>query len=135
MDKSILQKYTRKDEDPSASNVHDLDFADDLGAFGWQRGLRDRCLMLELRKKGGNVLVLGYAWLHRIDFDPSEGLTLWFAGQKVVIRGRNLNAEVRPTVRLLDGLTRHRVPWIREASQADIMEVPDGQCLVESILW
>lgn len=135
MDKSILQKYTRKDEEPSASNVHDLNPTEDLGAFGWQRGLRDRCLMLELRKKGGNVLVLGYAWLHRIDFDPSEGLTLWFAGQKIVIRGRNLNAEVRPTVRLLDGLTRHRVPWIQEASQADVMEAKSEACVIESMTW
>jgi hypothetical protein len=134
MDKSILQKYTR-DAESAGSNVVDLDLADDLGAFGWQRGIRDRCLMLELRSKGGNMLALGYAWLHRIEFDASEGITLWFAGRKVIIRGRNLNSEVRPTVRLLDGLTQHRVPWIQEASQADAMESPADACVVEAIAW
>lgn len=135
MDKSVLHKYTnRTDPEPAGSNVLELE-TDDLGCFGWLRGARERSLMLELRRKTGNVTALGYAWLHRIDFDPSVGITLWFAGQKVVLRGQNLNAEVRPTVRLLDGLTRHRVPWIREASQAEVMEAPEGTCLIESIAW
>jgi hypothetical protein len=134
MDSNILRKYTRQDGDAGTGGV-DLDAIDDHGVFGWLRGARERCLMLELRRKSGNVLVLGYAWLHRIDFDPSEGITLWFAGQKVVLRGQNLNAEVRPTVRLLDGLTRHRVPWIREASQAEVMAAETDACIVETMQW
>lgn len=135
MDKSVLHKYTNwTDSEPASSNVLDLE-TDDLGCFGWLRGARERSLMLELRRKTGNVTALGYAWLHRIDFDPSEGITLWFAGQKVVLRGQNLNAEVRPTVRLLDGIVRHRVTWIQEAGQADVMEAAEGACLVEAIVW
>lgn len=133
MDNSILRKYTRQEGDPAGSNVVDLDATDDLGAFGFQRGVRDRCLMLELRQKNGNILALGYAWLHRIEFNPSEGIALWFSGQKVTIKGRNLNAEVRSTVRLFDGLLRHRVPWIREASQAEVMEAKPEACVIESI--
>lgn len=135
MDKSILQKYTRQDGELSGSNVVDLELVDDLGPFGWQRGLRDRCLMLELRRKSGNVLLLGYAWLHRIEFDPSEGITLWFGGQRVMLRGRNLGAELRPNVSLLDGLARHRVPWIQESGQADAMEATPDACIIESIDW
>ncbi len=34
--------------------------ADDLGSFGWLRGIRDRAIMLELRQKNGNVVAIGY---------------------------------------------------------------------------
>jgi hypothetical protein len=36
---------------------------DDLGAFGWLRGVRDRALMLELRRKDDSVMAFAYAWL------------------------------------------------------------------------
>lgn len=135
MDNSILRKYTRQDGNSAGPSLPDAEVTDDLGAFGFQRGARDRCLMLEFRRKSGNVLALGYAWMHRVEFDPSDGITLWFAGNKVTIRGRNLNAEVRPTVRLLDCIMRHRVSWIREASQAEAMEAQEGACIVELIDW
>lgn len=135
MDKSILQKYTAREEgEPASGNVLDLEI-DDAGAFGWLRGVRDRCVMLELRKKGGNCLAVGYGWIDRIEFDPSEGITLSVSGRSISIKGRNLNAEVRATVRLFEGLARHRVPWIREASGMDAMEAKDGVCLVEAIDW
>jgi hypothetical protein len=136
MDKSILQKYTAREEgEPASGNVLDLEITDDVGSFGWIRGLTSRCVMLELRKKGGNCLAVGYGWIERIEFDPSQGIVLFMSGHKIRIKGRNLNAEVRPTVRLFEGLTRHRIPWICEASQTDIMEAKDGACLVEEIEW
>ena len=136
MDRSVLQKYTaRQDAEAAGSNVVDLDITDDCGGFGWLRGVRERSVMVELRKASGNVLALGYSWLERVEYDPSEGITLLFAGQKVRIKGRNLNSEVRPLVRLFEGLTRHRVPWIREAGRADAMEASEGACVVESIEW
>lgn len=125
--RSVLHRFTRQEEGAATEEEGD----EDLGAFGWQRG-RERCLMLELRQKGGNVLVLGYAWLHRIELDPSEGLVLWFAGQKVCIRGRNLG---HGGGKLLDGLVRHRVRWIREAGQDEVMQAPNDACVVESMHW
>ena len=89
--------------------------------------------MLELRKKDGSVTAFGYSWLERITFDPSEGLTLQFGSQKVTIVGCNLASEARPNVRLLDGLVRHRVPWIREASEPEIMKADSESVLVEEI--
>lgn len=79
------------------------------------RGMRERATMLELRKKDGNITAIGYAWIEKIEFDPSEGITIHALGQQVKIKGRNLNAEVRPGVSLFQGLTRHRVPWIQES--------------------
>ena len=90
---------------------------DDLGAFGWLRSERDRAVMLELRHANGGITALSYSWLESAEFNPSEGITLSFSGKTVKLIGRNLNIECRPGVRLFEGLTRHRVLWIREADE------------------
>lgn len=104
----------------------------DLGAFGWLRGRQERAMMLELRKKDGNVVALAYSWLERADFDPSVGVLLKFGVEKVKITGRNLNAEQRPGVRLFAGIVRHRVPWIQEADEPAAMGAGRG-AVVEQI--
>ena len=136
MSNSLFNKYTprRPDESPE-SKTEDVEAMDDLGAFGFLRGTRDRALMLELRKKNGNIQAIGYAWLEQIDFDPSEGITLHVAGRTIRIKGRNLNAEIRPNVRLFQAMTRHRVPWIQEADQPTVMESGGKGILIESIEW
>ncbi len=136
MNDSILDKYvSRKAEvatDIDADHEEDLV---DLQAFGFLRGARDRAIMLELRKKTGNVRAIGYAWLERVEFDPSQGISLFVAGQKIRIVGRNLNAELRPNLRLFQGITRHRIPWIQEADEAAVMNAVDGTPLIERIEW
>ena len=108
---------------------------DDLDTFGWLRGVRDRAVMLALRKKDGNILAGGRAWLDKAEFDPSVGITLHIGGQTITLRGRNLNAEIRPNVRLFQGITRHCVPWIQEADEPTTMEAHDTGILVEEIAW
>lgn len=108
---------------------------DDLGAFGWLRGVRERAVMLELRRRDGNVLAVGYGWLERAEFEPSQGITLHVVGHPIRIRGTNLNAPVRPQVRLFEGIVRHCVPWIREAGNGERMRAREGICVVEAIEW
>lgn len=124
--------------DPYFPNTpHDPDAFEDHGAFGWLRGVKERSLMLELRLRTGQILALGYAWIDSIDFDPSDGITLHAGGGGRTIRifGRNLNAEVRPGVRLFHGLTKHRVPWIQEADHATIVAAPQHAAVVERLEW
>ena len=111
MTDSLLNKYTRPTTEPDDPLLE----TDDLGSFGWLRGMRERATMLELRHKDGNITAIGYAWIEKIEFDPSHGITLHALGQVIKIQGRNLNAEVRPSVRLFQGLTKHRVPWVQES--------------------
>lgn len=133
-ERSILQRYVTRDDQTGISA--EPEGTEDLGAFGWLRGIRDRAIMLELRKKDGNILAVGYGYLDHAEFDPSEGITLSVAGRKIQLSGRNLNAEMRPAVRLFEGITRHRVPWIREAERYDLLEGSDQHAtLVESIRW
>lgn len=129
---NLLRKYVaRTDGDGEVLDVE----IEDLLAFGFLRGIRDRCPMLELRKRDGDVLALGYGFIDRILFRPSKGIELTAGRTKVAIEGRNLNAEVRPQLRLFESLVRHRVPWIREASQAELMEAREDACLVEAVRW
>jgi hypothetical protein len=109
------------------------DGTEDLGCFGWLRGVRDRALMLEVRHRDGNVSGFGYAWLDRLEFDPSEGITLHFSGKSVKMIGRNLNAELRANVRLVAGILRHRVPWIQEADEATGLSTPRGEPVIERL--
>ena len=56
--------------------------------------------------------------------------------QRILIRGRNLNAEVRTGVRLFEGIAKHRVPWIREMDAVRAIEsADDTACVIETIQW
>ncbi|MBW7904779.1 MAG: hypothetical protein LC135_09225 [Phycisphaerae bacterium] len=136
-DSAVLQRYVtgRDSRIGIAAENAEADACDDLGAFGWLRGIRDRAIMLELRRKDGSIVAIGYGWLERVAFDPSEGITILAAGQKIRIRGRNLNAEVRPSVRLFEGIVRHRVPWVREADRSTGLQAGDRETVVNSIEW
>jgi hypothetical protein len=115
--------------------LEDNELWEDVGCFGWLRGVRDRAVMLELRKKNGNILAVGYAWLERMEFDPSTGIVLHLAGHHIAISGRNLNAQTVGTALLFEGLTRHRVPWVREARRDELVTSSELACVVESIEW
>jgi hypothetical protein len=134
MKDSLLDNFTGK-----LNNVHAHDTEEeppeDLGAFGWLRGSRERAIMLEVRRKDGSIMALGYAWLERAEFDASEGITLKFTGQTVRLVGRNLNAEVRPRLQLYDGLVRHRIPWLQEADEPTAMSAPQHATVIEQIVF
>lgn len=132
-DRSILQRYSGKNEDTPHGSEPDA--TEDCGCFGWLRGIRDRAMMLELRKKDGNILAVGYGYLDHVEFNPSDGITLSVAGRKIQVKGRNLNSEVRSTVRLFEGIARHRVSWVQEAGEPESMESPEDSTVVEQIKW
>lgn len=136
MNDRILNKYLsakRAEEEAEALPMVEADELEDLGSFGWLRGVRDRAIMLELRHRDGRVSAFGYAWLEHADFDPSEGITLQFAGKSVRIIGSNLNAESHPNVRLFAGIVRHRVPWIQEADELTALESSPGKPVIERL--
>lgn len=136
-DDTLLQRYLTRGEGGGASRTTSLDVEamDEDGSFGWLRGMRERSVSLELRRRTGNILAVGYGYLERAEFDPSEGITLSVGGLKVRIKGRNLNAEIRPMVRLFQGIVRHRVSWIQEAGNPELMHSDDRATVVESIAW
>jgi hypothetical protein len=121
----------RLDPAPSA----DSGGVDNFHSFGWLRGIREWATMLELRKKSGDVMAIGYNWIERVEFNATEGITLHVHGDKIRIKGRNLNAEARPEVRLFQGIARHRVAWVQEADRPGTMNGSEAATIVEEIVW
>jgi hypothetical protein len=136
-DSSIFQRHANRTADSVVENLRpeDEQLTNDFGCFGWLRGSRERAVMLELRKKNGDILAIGYHRIDEAEFDPSEGITLHTPTRRIQIKGRHLNAEVRPAMRLFEGITRHRVPWVREAGEPERMEASAEAPFVEAIEW
>jgi hypothetical protein len=133
MSDSVLKQFRGRIVSEQPAPSADGEAAEDMGAFAILRGVRDFARFLELRKKDGTVVAIGYSWLERIEYDGGHRMTLRFTNQVVNIIGRNLNAEIRPNVRLLDGLVRHRVPWVREFSERDTLVADKRGLVIEEI--
>lgn len=103
-------------------------------SFGFLRGSKERAQMLEIRYRTGKLEAITYALLDHALFDPSEGIVLQFSRKKVRLTGRNLNAEVRPNLRLFDAILRHRVPWIQEADEPTALSAPKGALVIEKVV-
>lgn len=132
MTDNILDKYVKRRTEKDAAAT-DEDDTIDVPGFGWLRGIRDSAIMLEIRHRDGHISAFSYSMLDRAEFDPSEGILLKFAGAQVRIRGRNLNAETRPHLRLFEGITRRRVSWIQEADEPSMMEAPKDAVVIEAV--
>lgn len=134
MDRSAFQRYTnRHGESHHDADGADLETADDLGAFGWLRGTHSRAIMLEIRKRNGTRVAVAYAWIERIEFDPSEGITISSAKSRIRITGRNLNTAIGAQARLYECMTRQRVQWVQETEQMGLLAQPDSSCVIEAI--
>jgi hypothetical protein len=133
MSGNILDRYAPRVVESAKKQPDEAGAIDDLGAFSILRGVQDRSIMLELRLKDGNSVAFNYSYLVQASFDPSHGITLQFGGKNVILSGSNLNAEIRPNLRLYQALLRHRVPWVREADRHDQLQAPPGSVIIDSI--
>ncbi len=134
---NILDRYGGRDRgDGDNDNDAQKEYAiDDFGTFGFLRGSRERATMIELRKKDGSIRAVSYGYIDKADFDPSDGIVLHVNGQKINIKGRNLNVEVHPKVRLYEAVCRHRVPWLREADEPANLLANEKDTVIEQIEW
>lgn len=134
MTDNLLDKYAGRRNGKESVSDEDGETLEEPGfGFGWLRGIRDTAIMLEIRHRDGHISAFSYNMLDRAEFDPSDGITLKFAGAQVHILGRNLNAEARPNLRLFEGITRRRVSWIQEADEPTAMEAPKNAVVIEAV--
>ena len=137
---TMLERYVaRSNGSSNAGGSTEPDFpsdseTEDLGPFGYIRGATPP-IALELRKRDGLIMAIGYSWFERMVFNPSKGIILHAGEQQIIISGRNLNGEIRPGIRLFQGLTRHRINWVREADQGAILQADAKAVTVESIAY
>lgn len=99
---------------PSAQNTLDeIDVyseGDDYRAFGFSRKPISSDPMINFIDRRGVHEAIAYGHLYRIQFDPSEGITLEFTDHIVTIRGRRLHEGHRK-------LVMQRVVFVCEADQ------------------
>ncbi len=78
-----------------------------------------------------------YAWLGPWEFNASVGLLMKFTGDAVtllLIRGSNLDMRVNETVNLTEwGLQRHRITWVREMDEDEILTIGESGPTVDKI--
>lgn len=130
----VLDSYARR-LGPSSPLTEPETLEADMGCFGWLRGVRDRAISLELRKKDGHVLAIAYSWIERVEFVPESGVTLYLTSRKITIKGTGLLSEARPSIRLFDGIIRHRVPWVKESDRPTSLGADASAVLIDSIEW
>lgn len=144
LDKYAVRPKERPNERPDGptlsepnDDLPDSGLEDSCACFGYLRGTRDRAVMLELRKKDGNIHAIGYGWIERAEYDPSVGITLHALGRSIRISGRNLNSPQSGGVgvRLFEGIIRHRVTWIHEADGLAAGHPGPDKAEVTAIEW
>lgn len=135
MSGSVLDKYASRVLDERSRDGNEGEAAEDQGCFGLLRGIKDRAVSIELRKKTGSVLALGYGWIEELEFDPSGIITLHTARRKVHIKGQNLGNTASADVSLFSSICRQRVPWIQEVNRAALLQGPGTLPVVEAIEW
>lgn len=122
----ILHRYTGRVA-ATADAADEADNVEDQGGWGLLRGIRDRAMMLELRKKDDTALAIPYALIEQVLLTPGEGITLRAAGREVRVRGRGLEP-------LFAAMVRHRAAWVAEPSRTAASGRTDGAA-VDSVLW
>lgn len=134
MSDSFVDKYARRDGQQGGGDGGEP--VDGLGCFGILRGIRDRAPAIELRRKTGAVLVVSYSYIEKMEFDPTNGVTLRSGGQSIRLKGRNLAADIRPNIRLITALASQRLAWVQEVGKPDLVMAAASQIpVVEAIEW
>ena len=133
MSGEIVKRLIASRQNGAGGNPPDEEVEDCAPSFGFLRGSKERACMFEIRYRDGKLEAFTYSWLDHAEFDPSEGITLHFSRKKVRLTGRNLNAEVRPNLRLFDAILRHRVPWIQEADEPTAISAPRHALVIEQV--
>ncbi|MGH7242379.1 MAG: hypothetical protein ACREJD_03055 [Phycisphaerales bacterium] len=137
MPDKLLDKYQRMVSKTSSSDRagEQTEQIVDHGCYGFLRGVRDRAIMLELRKKDGRILAVAYGSIERVEFDPDSGITLTGGGKRLQIEGQQLAGDIQSASSLLAGIIRHRVSWIRESPSTLTINVASDLCIIERIDW
>lgn len=133
MDASVIEHYTSRVAPRAPVSQESTEAAEDYGAFGLLRGVRERALMLELRMKDGSSTAFSYAYLVKATYEPSEGITLHFGGSTVTIVGTHLGKEVLSGLTVFGALLRQRVPWLQEADQAASLQAEKASIIIDEI--
>jgi hypothetical protein len=132
---SMLERYVGRPPGSDLSLGPEDGEPEVFGCFGQLRGLKERAVCLELRRRTGEVLAVPYGYVSRFEFTPAGGIMVCCGNDTIRILGRNLNREVRPRVTLFGGLARHAVPWVCESDRAVSLAAGAEAVVIDAIEW
>ncbi|MGC4031657.1 MAG: hypothetical protein QM754_07980 [Tepidisphaeraceae bacterium] len=128
---NILKRHATTDPKNEAAEEN----IEDKGGWGLLRGVQDRALALECRKKTGEIMAIPYALIEAYLYSPHDGvITLRASAREIRIRGRHLAGPSSRPLNLFTALIRQRVPYIAEHSRGDGPPQPET-IYIESIDW
>lgn len=81
---------------------------EEISFYTIEKQTNKRAIMLDIEFENGNCLALPYAYLTKIKYDLSEGITIIWGGTHIKVEGRNLK-------KLYTYLTRHKVMQLHES--------------------
>jgi hypothetical protein len=130
---NLFDAQPAKRNSPPAPTEPTAKFIESCDAFGWLANERDRAVMLEIRHATGDITALPYPLLESAKFNPSTGIVLSFAGTTVTVTGTSLNTDVQASIRLFEGITRHRVVWIQEMDATRSSQRSTTELIIDEI--
>ncbi len=98
---------------------------DDFKFFGIEPQNTGRALLFELRFRSGRRLGFPYSYLTKLDFEPSEGITIYASDVVILVKGRNLDV-------VFNYLLQNRLTYIRE-DETGTDTSSEGETFIESI--
>ena len=111
-----------------AANQSGTKNAENKQAEPWSlRDVEGRTLMVDIRHANGNRFALPYAYLTKVDYNLSDGITLRYASSCITIRGRHLQE-------LYEGFLTQRVLWLQEENDLLTPKPESEPCIVEVVL-
>ena len=131
--KQLLQQH----QSAQPADAGDPEAVEDQGAYGVVRAVRERAIMVELRKRDGTVLAVPYALVEQVRYSPDSGITIHACGREFRIAGQHLNP-AGPSfskLGLFNGLCRHRVAWIAEAAHGAVALADSHAAMVDTVEW
>ena len=106
MSDDLVRKYGR-------ARRHDSDGGETLIDDGVFKASDAPVPFLDLRLESGDRVGYAYSRLDKVVYERSEGITLRYIGDTVVIRGRNLDT-------LYQHLLHQELIWVQEASGSGV---------------
>jgi hypothetical protein len=98
---------------------------DDFKFFGIEPQNTGRALLFELRFRSGRRLGFPYSYLTKLDFEPSEGITIYASDVVILVKGRNLEV-------IFSYLLQNRLTYIRE-DETGTDAGGEGETFVEGV--
>ena len=124
---SLTEKYNLGIEPSDKNEGFDLDARPvDYVAYRIDPQTRPSNALLDFWQSDGDQRSFAYSHLYDVEFRRSEGILITFSEHQVIVRGHRLD-------KLYQGLKRHRIIFVWEASSQEALTAEEDASIVTDI--